>query len=77
MQEQSDRAVSESQSKIRQLETELSDANSKLGSVHSFREEQGQVVHNLKQDINTLKKNLTQLEKEKDDILVGSFGSAQ
>lgn len=70
LQEQSDKAVAESQLKIRQLETELADAKNKLGSAHSLKDEQGQLVHNLKQDINTLKKNLAQLEKEKDDVLV-------
>lgn len=49
---------------------ELAEAKSKLGSVNSHKEEQGQLVINLKQDINILKRNLTQLEKEKDDLLV-------
>lgn len=71
LQEHSDKAVAESQTKIRQLEHELSDARSRLGSEHSVREEQGQLVINLKQDLNTLKRNLVQLEKEKDDVLVG------
>lgn len=73
LQEQSDRSVSEAQNKIRQLENELLEAKSKLGSVNNFREEQGQEVINLKQDINTLKKNLAQLEKEKDDLLVSEL----
>lgn len=68
--EQSDRAVSEAQNRIRQLENELAEARGRLGSVHSTRDEQGQQVINLKQDINTLKRNLAQLESEKDEVLV-------
>lgn len=70
LQEQSDRGISEAHNKIRQLETELFEARGRLDSVHNIREEHGQQVINLKQDINTLKKNLTQLENEKDELLV-------
>lgn len=68
--EQSDRAVAEAQNRIRQLENELAEARGRLGSVHSTRDEQGQQVITLKQDMNTLKRNLTQLESEKDELLV-------
>lgn len=72
MQEQSDRAVLDSQNKIRQLEAQLADTKNRLEAAQSSRDEQGQLIINLKHDINSLKRNLTQLEEEKDEILVGT-----
>lgn len=68
--EQCDKTLSEAQSRIRQLENELSQATSRVSSVDRFKGEQERLVSDLREDISVLKKNLVQLEREKDDFLV-------
>lgn len=68
--EQTDRALADSQAKVRQLESALVDTQDKIGVVDKDKGQLDQEIATLKQDIVALKRNLAQLDQEKDSLLV-------
>lgn len=70
--EQTDRALSEAQSKVIHSETELADYKSKVKDTSRSNGMQDREIAKLNADIQIMKNQLTKIDKEKDELLVSS-----
>lgn len=71
LQEQADRALSDAQNQVLRLETELAAAQSKMGSTNRESESREKEIGRLQGDVQYMKLQLSKIDKEKDNLLVG------
>lgn len=71
--EQTDRSLTEAQNKVLRAETELHELQSRMQNSHRESSVHEKEIGKLQGDIEVMKKHLSKIDKEKDELLVNHY----